>query len=52
MDKKSKILIIVFVIIMLVSIFLTYKRSFVDKNFIIEESEKEELEETEGMIEK
>ena len=44
MDKKSKVLIIIFIIIMLVSIFFTYKRSFLDQNFIIikEEIDSEE----------
>mgnify|MGYP001599454962 CR=1 FL=1 len=42
MDNKSKILIIIFIIIIFVSIFLTYKRSFIDKNFIITEEEAEE----------
>lgn len=43
MDKKSKYLIIVFVVLILISIFFTYKRSFVDKNFEII-SEEENLE--------
>ena len=42
-DKKSKILILVFVLVILLSIFLTYKRSFVDQNFIIVEEEEEEF---------
>lgn len=49
MDKKSKILITVFIVVIIVSIFFTYKRSFVDKNFIIEESEEEEIKE--GLVE-
>lgn len=47
MDKKSKILIIIFIITILVSIFLTYQRSFIDQNFIIIESEEEIEEESE-----
>lgn len=43
MDRKSKILIIIFIVIILVSIFLTYKRSFVDHDFIIVEEEAEEI---------
>ena len=39
MDRKSKILILIFVLVTLVSIFFTYKRSFVDRNFIILEGE-------------
>ncbi len=35
MEKKSKILILVFVVIIFISIFFTYKRAFIDKNFII-----------------
>ncbi len=33
MDKKSKILVGIFILILIVSIFLTYQRAFVDKNF-------------------
>lgn len=49
MDKKSKVLIGVFFVAILVSIFFTYQRSFVDRNFIIfeEEAEEEIIEETE-----
>jgi len=36
MDRKSKILVIVFVIIIFASVFLTYKRSFVDRDFEID----------------
>lgn len=44
MDRKSKILIIVFIVAILVSIFFTYKRAFVDRNFIIvAEEAKEEI---------
>jgi hypothetical protein len=42
MDKKSKILIGIFILIIFVSIFFTYKRSFIDKNFEIVEEEVEE----------
>ena len=42
MDKQSKFLIIIFVVFILISIFFTYKRAFIDRNFIIEESEIEE----------
>ena len=42
MDKKSKSLLVFFVLSVLVSIFLTYKRSFVDGDFIIEPAETEE----------
>ena len=39
MDKKSKILIIIFIIAIFVSIFFVYKRSFIDRDFIIVEKE-------------
>jgi len=39
MDKKSKILVMFFVVFIFVSIFFTYKRAFLDKNFIIVEEE-------------
>ena len=39
MDKKSKILISVFIVSIFVSIFFTYKRSFIDQNFVIEKGE-------------
>ena len=39
MDKKSKILIAIFVVLVIVSIFLTYKRAFVDRDFDIINSE-------------
>jgi len=39
MDKKSKILIFIFLLIVLASVFLTYKRSFLDRNFEIINSE-------------
>ncbi len=42
MDKKSKILIVIFVIAIFFSIFFTYKRAFVDRNFEIISSEEEE----------
>lgn len=46
MDKKSKILIGIFILIIFVSIFFTYKRSFIDKNFeIVEEEVEEEISE-------
>ena len=51
MDKNSKVLIIVFVIVIVVSVFFTYKRAFIDKNFEViyseeeEETGKEEIEE-------
>jgi len=35
MDTKSKILVGVLLVAILVTIFLTYQRSFVDKNFVI-----------------
>ena len=43
MDRKSKILIIVFIILVVISIFFTYKRSFLDRDFIIFEEETEEV---------
>lgn len=46
MDKKSKVLIIIFIIAVFISIFFTYKRAFIDRNFEIiqeEESNEEEL---------
>ncbi len=47
MDKKSKVLIILFIITILISVFFTYKRSFIDRNFlIIEEKEMMAEEET------
>jgi signal peptidase I len=36
MDKKSKVLIIIFAILIIISIVLVYKRSFVSQNFEIE----------------
>ena len=45
MDKKSKFLIAIFIIIMLISIFFTYQRAFVDKDFEIISSEEETGEE-------
>ncbi len=48
-NKKSKILIAVFILAIFVSIFFTYKRSFVDKSFLIfEEETSEETEEVGG----
>lgn len=44
MDKKSKVLIIVFVVIILISIFFTYKRAFLDRNFEIINLEGDSLE--------
>ncbi len=46
MDKKSKILIIAFVVTIFVSIFFTYKRAFIDQNFIIIEKKIVEDEKT------
>ncbi|MFZ2150021.1 MAG: hypothetical protein WAV15_02600 [Minisyncoccia bacterium] len=37
MDNKSKTLIAIFILIVLVSVFFTYKRSFIDGNFTITE---------------
>lgn len=39
MDKKSKVLIILFIITIFISIFFTYKRSFMDRDFLIIEEE-------------
>ncbi len=39
MDKKSKILVVIFIAMMLVSVFFTYKRSFLDHNFSIIQEE-------------
>lgn len=50
MDKKSKFLIVIFVIAIFVSVFFTYKRAFLDKNFTIVEEEVAE-EETQEIIE-
>lgn len=52
MDKKSKVLIIIFIIAVFISIFFTYKRSFVDRNFLIIEEEEVATEEemTEGEL--
>jgi len=44
MDKKSKILVVVFIILILFSIYLTFKRAFVDKNFDIINTEEESIE--------
>ncbi len=46
MDKKSKVLIILFIITILISVFFTYKRSFIDRNFLIIEEEEVAEEET------
>ena len=48
MDKKSKILVVAFIISILVSIFFTYKRSFIDHNFLIIEEETEAYTEEEN----
>jgi len=42
MDTKSKILVGVLLVAILVTIFLTYQRSFVDKDFVITIEEEEE----------
>lgn len=42
-EKKSKILIIAFVVALVVSIILTYQRSFITKDFEVIESEEEEF---------
>lgn len=42
MDKNSKILIVIFIVLIFVSIFFTYKRAFIDRDFIILEEETEE----------
>ena len=47
MEKKSRVLVLIFLVAILVSIFLVYKRSFVDKDFIIEETTEEIAEEME-----
>lgn len=40
MDRKSKYLIAIFIVFILASVFLTYKRSFIDRDFeIINEEE-------------
>lgn len=39
MDRKSKILILIFIVGVFVSIFFTYKRSFLDRDFIIFEEQ-------------
>ena len=41
MDKKSKILVLTFIVFVLVSIFLTYQRSFIKQNFIIDDTDLE-----------
>jgi len=51
MEKKSKILITVFILAILISILFTYKRSFVDRNFILIEEEVEEDLSEEGAVE-
>jgi len=38
MDKKSKILITIFFISLLLSVIMTYKRTMIDKNFYIEDN--------------
>ena len=42
MSKQSKILVVTFVVMVLVSIFFTYKRSFLDRDFLIIQEEAEE----------
>ena len=42
MGKQSKILVVTFIVMVLVSIFFTYKRAFIDRNFIVVEEEVEE----------
>ncbi len=39
MDKKSKVLILILILAILISLFFTYKRAFVDKHFKIIDSE-------------
>lgn len=41
MDKKSKILVGLLVVAILISVFFTYYRSFVSRDFIITEEEAE-----------
>ncbi len=41
MDKKSKVLVLVFLCLILASIYLLYKRSFIDANFEITDSSTE-----------
>ncbi len=43
MDTKSKILLGIFLLIIAGSIFLTYKRSFIDQNFEINNEEIENI---------
>lgn len=43
MDKNSKILIVIFVVLIFVSIFFTYKRAFIDRDFIILEEAEEDV---------
>ena len=42
MSKQSKILVATFIVMVLVSIFFTYKRSFLDRDFLIIQEEVEE----------
>jgi len=44
MDKKSKILVWLLLVSVLISVFLTYYRSFVSKDFIITEEETADIE--------
>lgn len=41
METRSKTLIVLFVVVMIVSIVLTYKRAFIDKDFEIINLEEE-----------
>lgn len=35
MDKKSKIFLVILIVITIISVYLTYKRSFIDRDYII-----------------
>jgi len=43
MDKKNKFLLVAFLLLVILSIFLTYKRSFIDRDFEIIDSGSEEI---------
>ena len=51
MDKSSKILIIVFILVILASIFFSYRRAFIDKDFEVMYSEGTEEEVEEEVLE-
>lgn len=43
MEKRSKILLFIFVVITICSVYLTYRRAFIDRDFEIINSEEETI---------